>query len=118
MTEPIKLSVAETVGSHICITNIDGEKVLRHLESALAEKQPVEVSFQGVEVLMPPFLNTAVGCLYENFAEEDIKSLLTFTNISDQDRRLIRTVGKFAKIYFEDPERVNAIWREALGDDE
>ena len=76
MSENIRISMFEIVGSPFCVASDDGEKVHKYLDAALRANQDVVLSFHKVTALTTPFLTAAVGELYRTFSEEKIRSLL------------------------------------------
>jgi hypothetical protein len=98
---PIKISVFNLVGDKFCVETKDGDAVFNSINKALLLKQPVEISFQNVEVLTPAFLNHAIGQLYDGFfSEEVIRDLVKVIDIEEVDRALLRRVIETAKFYY------------------
>lgn len=118
MSEDIRVSLFEVVGSPFCVASDDGQKVHKHLDAALRANQEVVLSFHNVTALTTAFLTAAVGELYETFSEEEIHSLLKVEDIEQDDRVLLRSVMNNAKLYFKDPPRFNHIFQEILEDDD
>ena len=118
MSENIRISMFEIVGSPICVASDDGEKIYKHLDAALSVDQNVVLSFHNVTALTGAFLSTAIGQLYGTFSEEKILSLLKIEDTEPDDLRLLKSVINNAKLYFKDPERFNQAVREVMGDDD
>ena len=118
MSESIRISMFEVVGSPFCVASDDGEKVHKHLDAALRANQGVVLSFHNVTALTTPFLTAAVGELYGTFSEEEIRSLLKVEDIAPDDLALLDRVTRNAKLYFKDPQRSNQIFQEVLEDDD
>ena len=116
MSENIRISMFEVVGSPFCVTSDDGQKVHKHLDAALRANQDVILSFHNVTALTAAFLTAAVGELYGTFSEEEIHSLLKVEDIEQDDLALLNSVINDAKLYFKDPKRYNQAIREVLED--
>ena len=126
MSENIRISMFEVVGSPLCVATSDGQKVYDRLTEALKADRAVTLSCQNVTTMIPAFMNAAIGQLYETFSEEQIQSLLKVEDIEPNDRRMLESVVKIAKLSFKEPRRfdqvvrgkLDPVVREILGDDE
>ena len=126
MAENVRISMFEVVGSPFCVATSDGQKVYGRLAAALEADQAVTVSFHNITTVIPAFLNAAIGQLYETFSEEQIQSLLKVEDMEPNDRTMLESVVKTAKLYFKEPRRfdqvvrgkLDPVVREILGDDE
>ena len=76
------------------------------------------MSFRGVTDLTSAFLNVAVGQLYGEFTEEEIRAKLSVTDASPDDLELLKRVVDRAKEFFKDPDRFTAAAKEVLGEDD
>ena len=118
MSENIRISMFEVVGSPFCVASDDGQKVHKHLDAALRANQDVVLSFDNVTALTTPFLTAAVGELYRTFGEEKINSLLTVEGAEPDDLALLDRVVRNVKLYFKDPQRYNQVFQEVLEDED
>ena len=118
MSENIRISLFEVVGSPFCVAADDGEKVHKHLDAALRANQEVVLSFYNVTALTTPFLTAAIGELYGTFSEEEIRSFLKVEDIAPDDLALLESVVRDVKLYFKNPQRFNQIFQEVLEDDD
>ena len=118
MSENIRISMFEVVGSPFCVASGDGQKIYDRLDAALKADQEVVLSFHNVTALTGAFLSTAIGQLYGTFSEEKIQSLLKVEDANPDDLRLLRSAVNNAKLYFKDPERFNQAIREVMGDED
>ena len=116
MKKDTKVSVYEVVGSHLCVASGDGEKVYKRLAAALENGRSVLLSFHNVGALTSAFLNTAIGQLYGQFSEEQIRSSLRLEDIESDDLALLKRVVDTAKQYFKDPQRFDQALGEVLED--
>ena len=117
MSEKIRISMFEVVGSPFCVASDDGQKIYDRLDAALKADQEVVLSFHNVTALTGAFLSAAVGQLYGTFSEEKIQSLLKVEDAKLNDLGLLRSAVNNAKLYFKNPERFNQAVREVMGDE-
>ena len=118
MSENIRISIFEVVGSPFCVASDDGQKIYDLLDTALKADQEIILSFRNVTALTAAFLSTAVGQLYGTFREEKIQSLLKVVDAEQDDLALLRSAVNNAKLYFKNPERFNQAIREVMGDED
>ena len=118
MSENIRISMFEVVGSPFCVATDDGQKVYECLDTALKAERDVILSFLNVTALTGAFLNAAIGQLYGIFNEEKIQALLKIEDAEPRDLALLDRVTRNAKLYFEDPKRFNRAVQEVMGDDD
>lgn len=114
MSGQIVIMVFEVVGSGICVSSDDGQKVHDQIAAALREGKKIKVSFLNVASLTSAFLNAAVGQLYGEFSEETIRASLTVAEMEQEDLALLKRVVETAKEYFSNPERFKKAREEAL----
>lgn len=114
--EKLTVNVFNTVGSSFCVEAEDGQKVFDLIYKGLKEKRKVLVSFLNVEMLTTAFLNTAIGQLYKDFPEAEIKENLEVENISRQGAVGLKRVIDTAKLYYKDPGAMERSINEILGE--
>lgn len=114
MADKIKKSVYQIVGSDICVEADDGKKVYDVICEFIKQKQPFVLSFLNVNMLTSAFLNTAIGLLYKDFSEEEIKKYLSVADIDSTDAVLLKRVVDTAKIFYSDPDRIRNSLKEIL----
>ena len=118
MSENIKISLFEVVGSPFCVASDDGQNIYDRLDAALKANQDIVLSFHNVTALTGAFLGAAIGQLYGTFSEEKIHSLLKVEDAKPDDFRLLKSAVNNAKLYFKNPERFNQVVREVMGDED
>jgi hypothetical protein len=67
--------------------------------------------------MAPTFLNVAIGRLYGEFSEEEIRARLTVKDMEPDDLVLLKRVVETAKAYFKNPELHKKGTEELLGGD-
>ncbi|MCJ7482779.1 MAG: STAS-like domain-containing protein [Thermodesulfovibrionales bacterium] len=117
MRNNLELSIFKIVGSPLCVASGDGQKVYDRLAAALKEGWSVMLSFHNIATLTSAFLNAAIGQLYGQFNENQIRSLLKVQDIQPDDLALLKRVVETAKQYFKDPQKFDQAVRETLGGD-
>lgn len=97
------INVFNIVGSPFCVEADDGQKVFELVYKAFKEKKKVVLSFLNIDILTTAFLNTAIGQLYKDFAESDIKNSLEVKDITNPGAVALKRVVDTAKLYYKDP---------------
>jgi len=118
MQKQLTISLFEAVGSPLCVASDDGQKVYDRLSEAIKNGGRVTLSFQNISALTSAFLNAAIGQLYGNFSEEEVRASLKVEDIAQDDLALLSRVIKTAKEYFKNPQRFDQAYREELGRDD
>jgi hypothetical protein len=62
----------------------------------------IVVSFYKITTLTPTFLNVAIGQLYGEFSQPEIRSVLRLEDMDHIDLALVQRVIENAKLYFVD----------------
>ena len=117
MSESIRISLFEIVGSPFCVASDDGRKIHDSLDVALKADRKVVLSFRNVTALTAAFLNAAIGQLYGAFSEDHIRELLKVEDVEQDDLALLKRVVDNAKLYFKDPKRYDQVVRKMLEDE-
>ncbi len=118
MTEPITAKVTAIVGGGLCVSSEDGQKVHDKIVPLLREGRPVALSFEGVDTLISAFLNAAIGQLYGEFSEEQIRQLLSVKDMTQEDLGILKRVVENAKKFPFKKQANDATWKEVIGDEE
>lgn len=118
MSEQITIGIVNIVGDGICVSSDDGEKVYETVLSILKLGNGVLISFAGVEDLTTVFLNAAIGQLYGQFSEEEIRARLSVIDASSQDLETLKHCIDRAKEYFKDADRFVSSANKVLGVDD
>ena len=101
----VKINIAQTIGTPICVAMSDGQKVHDLIAQNLRAGNTVAISFLGVERLITAFLNTAIGQLYSEFKEDEIRTKLSVTDAKPETLEKLVRVVTAAKVFFKDPKR-------------
>jgi len=111
------VSMRDLVGSELCISSNDGQKVFDVLKSAISKGERVCISFENIKSLSASFLDSAIGQLYNGELQGDIDKMLSFDNISPGRRLITERAICEAKAYYSDPEGYLAKMKKIFADD-
>lgn len=114
--EELHINVFNVVGNAICVEADDGNKVFSHISTALKAGKKVILSFQNVDMLTSAFLNTAIGQLYRDFSEKEIRDTLSVIQLEGTDRALLKRVVDTAKLFYKDPDSLEKSINDIMGD--
>jgi hypothetical protein len=114
--DEVVINVFNIVGNSFCIEAGDGQKVFEMISKVLRDNKSVKISFQNVEMLTSAFLNVAVGQVYKDFSEDDIKKRVSVEQMAPDDMALLKRVTSTAKLYYKDPERMEKSINEIMGE--
>lgn len=112
MNKQIKIKVADLIGSPLCIYVDDGQKLFYKIEQFVKAVEYVTISFENVTMLIPLFLNVAIGQLYGTFSEEVIRAQLKIEGLSPDDMELLKLVVDNAKKYYSNKKYYDDAWLE------
>jgi len=118
MSERIKIKVADLIGSQLCISAEDGQKVFGKVEQLVRDGKQVTISFENVTMLISLFLNVAIGQLYGSFSEEAIRAQLKVEGLSSDDMELLKHVVDNAKKYYSNKKSYDDAWLEEDNNEE
>jgi len=89
----MRIEIKNIIKKNIAISTDDGEKVFKEIKKLLDNKEGfIEVSFNGIDMLISHFLNESIGKLYVTFSKsrwEEIDSI-SFIDIDEDDLELLR----------------------------
>jgi len=114
MSDRIYLRVVDIIGSSLCISLEDGQKVFNEIDPLLKSGQQITISFERVTMLTALFFNVTIGQLYGSFTEEHIYALVKVDGLAKDDVEMLKRVVDNAKRYFANAESYDAAW-ESVG---
>ena len=118
MSEPIIINVADLVGGPRAVDAADGEKVFEKMLPVIESGRKVRLSFNGITMIITAFLNASIGRLYGALPEEQVDTMLEVTDLLDAFQTSLEKSIEWSKSYYRDPDRMERIIREELGDEE
>lgn len=105
----IQIPISSIVGGGICVAASDGQRVYEAIRTAVARGDRVVLSFSGITRMTTAFLNAAVGQLYGEFSEQDIRMRLAAPVDAEPWHLMrLRLVVDRAKEFFKDGDRVRS----------
>ncbi|MCC6611672.1 MAG: STAS-like domain-containing protein [Burkholderiales bacterium] len=105
MSQEIPVRVFDIVGGPLCTSSDDGQLVHDRIAPLLRQGKRVALSFAQVDTVISAFLNAAIGQLYGELKEEEIRDRLALRDMAPEDLVLLKRVVENAKAYFKDPKR-------------
>ena len=114
MNKTLNLSLYEIIGSPLCVASDDGQKVHDRIAAAFREGHVIILSFHNITTLTSAFLNAAIGQLYGEFTEEQIRASLKVADMEPDDQVLLKRVVDTAKEYFKNPIDFNQAIQETM----
>lgn len=114
--ESTTINVVNTIGDVYGVEAEDGQKIFELIKKALVSNHKVILSFVNVQMLTTAFLNTAVGQLYRDFSEDEVKKKLAVADLSDSGKVALKRVVETAKIYYKNPDALEKSIKDILED--
>jgi hypothetical protein len=108
----MRVKISEFTGPN-AMTLEQGDKVFEVIEPVIAKGEPVELDFEGVTHVMPPFLNAAIGRLIPIAQPDQLDTLLRATNLVPLDQELFRSVIEGSRRVKGSQESVEA-WQKRM----
>ncbi|OQX28997.1 MAG: hypothetical protein B0D92_06045 [Spirochaeta sp. LUC14_002_19_P3] len=118
MSNQIKIKIADLIGSPLCISTEDSQKVFEKVEQLVKAGKHVTISFENVTMLISLFLNVAIGQLYGSFSEDVIRTQLKVEGLSSDDMELLKHVVNNAKKYYSNKKAYDDAWLEEDSNEE
>ena len=97
-------NVAKMIESPSALTREQGGIVYKTIVPFLKGGACITLDFKDVESMITPFLNVAIGKLYEDFNSEQLNKQLRIVNIPDGTVTKFKLVIENAKKYYADKE--------------
>lgn len=98
--DAVLIPILEVVIGPLAVTTDDGQALYDRIAPLIRSGQHVVLSFEGMEVTTPTFLNAAVGQLYGGFDHGQIHALLSVRDATPENLALLQRVVENAKRYF------------------
>lgn len=118
MNEPIIVRVADLVGGSRAVDAADGEKVFEKILPVIQGGRMVQLSFDGITMVITAFLNTAIGKLYGVLSEDQVDRMLEVRDLLAPFELSLEKSIEWSKAFYRDPDRMRKAIAEVLGDEE
>ena len=101
------INVSAVLDSPSALTQEQGKKVYKLVSEAIKNSDNVVLDFDGVESMISPFLNNAIGKLYGEFSSDELSSSLKLKNFPPEKKSTLVIVVENAKKYYLDKDKCN-----------
>lgn len=108
------VNVMKCIGTPSAITQEDGNLIYKEIVDALENKYNIVLDFSDIESVISPFLNNAIGKLYEKYSSEEIKQYVRIINVPEGKIPTINMVISNAKRYYSNREEYKKTIREVI----
>jgi len=115
--ESTTINIVNIIGDAYGVEADDGQKVYELIKKSIDGGHKVTLSFLNIEMLTTAFLNTAIGQLYKDYTEEQIKDHLQVTDISESGKVALKRVVETAKLFYKDPDALKRSIDDIIDDD-
>ncbi|MBQ9766712.1 MAG: STAS-like domain-containing protein, partial [Lachnospiraceae bacterium] len=96
----ITINVKEKINSPSALTREQGQIIYDDIISSFSKGDSVILDFADIESLITPFLNVAIGKLYEDYSSEELKQLLDIQNFPPEKVSSFNVVTANAKRFY------------------
>lgn len=113
----MKIKIKDIIKKNIAISTDDGVKAREAITNLFDSNDDLEISFDGISMLISHFLNESIGKLYTAYPKSKWDKLdsIIYTNISSDDLDLLKTrVIPNYKNSLTDRERFENIQKDIL----
>jgi hypothetical protein len=118
MSEPIQIRVLDVIGRPLAVDTADGQRVHDKIAPLLRDGTKVLLSFDGINMVITAFLNTAIGQLYGEFPEDKVDSLVEVRNLLPVFQSTLDKSYELSKAFFRNPDRLKKAIQEVMGNEE
>ncbi len=112
----ITINIRQKIGSSSALTREQGKIIYDALIYNFQNGNHVTLDFSNIESLITPFLNVAIGKLYETYSSEEIRKYLQLDNIPSGKSSSINLVISNAKRYYSDHTAFENNVKELIGE--
>lgn len=93
------INVKEKINSPSALTREQGQLIYDDIISSFSKGDSVILDFADIESLITPFLNVAIGKLYENYSSEELKKLLDIKNFPRRKFRHLMLLRQMQSVF-------------------
>ena len=114
----MKVNVLEVIEKNIGISTDDGKKINDVIVKYIRDGNSVEVSFEGMGMIISHFLDESIGKLYKIFHKENwdmLDKFVSYSGLNSDDKELLLTkVIPTSKNHFSDEKNSERIQKDIL----
>lgn len=92
-----------------CITVEDGKTLQNMIIEAIKKDGKAKISFNGVDVFMSPFFNASFGALLEHYSRQELVSIVSIEDLSEDGSLVLKRALENAEVYFNNLKTREAI---------
>lgn len=111
------IDVANRIDNPSALTQEQGDIILEDITFAFENKEKVILDFTNVESMISPFLNNAIGQLYEKYTSEYIQKYLELRNFPESKKATLNIVISNAKKFYANREAFKQTAKDVLNVD-
>lgn len=109
------IDVAEKIGTPAALTQEAGDIIYREIVASFEQKSEIYLDFSNVESMISPFLNRAIGRLYEKYTGDFIQKNLHMEHFPPNKVSTLNIVISNAKKYYANKEAFNNAIKDVIG---
>lgn len=95
------LNIKNIINNKYAVSTEDAENILLLIKKSLNNNQEIEISFEGIEIVISAFLNRILGDLYAEYSKEQINNLISFSNTNNNIDDLIELIKETAEEFYK-----------------
>lgn len=105
--ETVIIHLKDTLHTSYCIDAIDGETIHNILKTTLHEGKLTTLSFDGIELVIAAFLNTAISPLFKEFEADYLNSHLSVKDLHEDFYTLWNHTMHHTPLYLANKEMID-----------
>ena len=110
----VTINVKEKIESPSALTREQGKIIYDEIISNINSGNSICLDFSDIESLITPFLNVAIGKLYEKYSSEELNKFIEFANIPSGKAASFNLVINNAKRYYSSKNNFEKIVKDAI----
>ena len=112
--EYIRIDVKDKINSPSALTREQGKIIFDNIVETIDRGVGVELDFTDIESLITPFLNVAIGKLYEKYDSQKLREFLKPINIPSGKVSSFNLVIENAKNYYKDKAKFDETVKDVI----
>lgn len=118
LTNSVNINIADKLSNSSALTREQGQIIYDIIFPLLEKNNEVTLDFSGIESIITPFLNVAIGKLYENYSSSQLQRLLHVENVPSGMNSKFSLVIENAKNFYSNSKAFIEAKKEVLQDNE
>lgn len=111
----ITINVKEIIGSPSALTREQGNLLLEEIRKAFEKGNKVILDFAEIESIITPFLNVAIGKLYEDNTSDMLRENLSIQNVPKGKAASFNLVIENAKRFYANQSEFAQTVKDVIG---